>query len=225
MKTKILMFLIMGLSFVFGGYLLNDYFNGSKGMSGNYNLSLNHIDDMNGIYNRIITENAVVEGIKSSSKLISTEITVTQDFMYDDSYFGHEAFKKAQKISFFAKGIFTVDLGAFSKENIDIDWDNKIITVNVPKPSLSYIDFELDKTLYGDVEKGFLRFGDIKMNIDEFTKIQIKAEEQINNRLNSAEIRTDVETMSRAALLDIFEAFISDRTMDGFEVAIHFIDY
>ena len=207
---------------VFGGYLLNDYMNNKSNTKPT--MGINQIRDTQGISNKVILEDTIIKSIKGETKLVTMEVNVNEEIIYDDSYSNYSLSKQKQKLNFFADGIFTTDLSGFSAENIIIDDDKKTVTIKVKEPILDYINFLPEDTTYEEVEKGLFRFGDIKLSMDELNEIEIRAKESIKTKLSTKEMEEKSIEATIKAVEEIFLPIIESGYYDDYTLIIEIID-
>lgn len=218
MKKKIILFLAVISMAVLGGYILNDTIN--KEVDFNSISGISQLSGVKGISNRIIAEDVLVETMETNAKLVVMEIGAREKVYYDDSYFNSELFRKSQEISFYADGIFTVNLEGLGPDSIVIDDENKTVTITIARPELSYIAYDPEKTIYGNTEKGFLRFGDVKISMEEFNKLQIRAEELLKAKINGSGFIREAEKRTEASAKDLFKAALSKTELSDYEIRI-----
>ncbi len=218
MKNKIILFLAVISMAVFGGYILNDTVN--KEIDPNSISGISQLAGVKGISNRIIAEDVLIEAMETNAKLVVMEVGAREKIYYDDSYFNSEIFRKSQEISFYADGVFTVSLEGLGPDSILIDDGNKTVAITIARPELSYIAYDPEKILYGNTEKGLLRFGDVKISMEEFNQLQIRAEELLKAKINGNDFIREAEKRTEAAAKELFKAALSKTELSEYEIII-----
>lgn len=149
----------------------------------------------------IITEESLLNEVKSVNKLIPLEIELTQSILIDKSYWDLDVFKKCKTITFFANCSYSVDFSTLNSKDILLDNENKNITIYIPKPEIFSININEDKTHYSEPELGLLRFGDIQLSSEEFGNLRLQLHEAFKEKmLNDTELKTQAVTNTKQSL-------------------------
>lgn len=114
---------------------------------------------------KFITKETLVTQIKQKQKLITTEVNLNEKITVDNSWGDWQIFKKLQTVDFVGTGIYSVDLSKLSSKNIAISGNS--ISINLPKPAVEMVTLDENKTTFEPIEKGWLRFGDIKLSVED----------------------------------------------------------
>lgn len=125
-----------------------------------------------------VSEESLVNKIHSVQKLVPLEVELSERIIIDNSWGDLKVFKKLQRVQYYVKGTYSVDLSTLQKSNVKIDKINKKVEIILPKPIVDSIIINQNKTIFETTENGLLRIGDIKLTPDEYAII----EKEITNR-------------------------------------------
>lgn len=107
-------------------------------------------------------------------------------------------------ITYSGTAVYTVDLSDLKSSDIVLDDENKIITLYIPHAVQEEINIPEDRIDFGDTEKGLLAFGDIKLTVEESSKIQAGVRDKMQQTLDSQNV---LETADRFAKLSVWEMY------------------
>ncbi|MBR2067047.1 MAG: DUF4230 domain-containing protein [Solobacterium sp.] len=130
---------------------------------------------------------------------VSVASTITNTGLFNLS-----VFTKVMNQTIYGIGQYTIDLTQIKKDDIKLDEENYTLTISVPYPELHKVIFEPDKTKIGDVNKGWLAFGDIKLTPEQTKTYEVEANTRLEERLNEKEC---YETAVRFAKLTAYELY------------------
>ncbi|GFZ34208.1 hypothetical protein CSC2_47340 [Clostridium zeae] len=135
-----------------------------------------------------ITEESIVDKIQKVSKLVVVEVDLNEKMVIDNSWGDWDVFKKLQRVDYYGKGSYSIDLSSIDNSKVKIDKLNKVVTIYLPKPTANTPSIDYDKTTFESTEKGLLRFGDIKLTKDESAVIDKEVIARMDNKLKEATI-------------------------------------
>ena len=113
-------------------------------------------------------------------------------------------FTKNQLITYYGSVVYTVDLSNLKASDIKIDEESKMITLKIPHAVQEEINIPEDKIQFGDTNGGLLAFGDIKMTVEQSTKVQAGARAKMQEKLDEQKV---LETADRFAKLSVWEMY------------------
>ena len=157
--------------------------------------------------NNILTEDTIINKIKDVNKLIPLEIELSQTLTVDNTYFNLDIFKKSKKITFFANCSYSIDFSSLSNNNIKI---------TVPKIDIFSIDIDENKTIYGDTEVGFFRFGDLKLSSEEINELYSSANDMFRKQMNNQNFFNQTLQNSQKSL----EALLFNLTGEHYNITL-----
>ena len=118
------------------------------------------------------------------------------------------AFSKSQIITYTGVATYTVDLSKIKKKHVKMDEENKIITMYIPHAELKQINVPEDKIEYGEVQKGALSFGKIKLTPEEVDKVRGEAISKMEQKLKDENEAERADKYARLSVLDIYQPII-----------------
>lgn len=118
-------------------------------------------------------------------------------------------FSKTQYVTYTGTGIYTVDLSNFGPMSIDVDNKAKVVTVRFPHAKLTTLSIPASEMEYGDVERGLLAFGDLKMTPEAQAAIEQEAEAKMRNRLIEDRAADNADRFATMALWEIFQPLVT----------------
>ena len=166
--------------------------------------------------NNILTEDTIINKIKDVNKLIPLEIELSQTLTVDNTYFNLDIFKKSKKITFFANCSYSIDFSSLSNNNIKINNSTKDIKITVPKIDIFSIDIDENKTIYGDKEVGFFRFGDLKLSSEEINELYSSANDMFRKQMNNQNFFNQTLQNSQKSL----EALLFNLTGEHYNITL-----
>lgn len=165
---------------------------------------------------KILTDDTLINEIKDVNKLIPLEIELSETLTVDNTYFDLDIFKKSKKITFFANCSYSIDFSTISNNSIKIDNSNKAIYITIPKIDIFSIDIDENKTIYGDTEVGFLRFGDLKLSSEEINQIYINANDMFNKKMTNPDFYTQTLKNAETSL----ENLLFNLTEENYDITL-----
>lgn len=164
----------------------------------------------------ILTEDTLINEIKDVNKLIPLEIELSETLTVDNTYFNLDIFKKSKKITFFANCSYSIDFSSLSNNNIKINNSTKDIKITVPKIDIFSIDIDENKTIYGDTEVGFFRFGDLKLSSEEINELYSSANDMFRKQMNNQNFFNQTLQNSQKSL----EALLFNLTGEHYNITL-----
>ena len=125
-------------------------------------------------------------------------------------------FKKSKKITFFANCSYSIDFSSLSNNNIKINNSTKDIKITVPKIDIFSIDIDENKTIYGDTEVGFFRFGDLKLSSEEINELYSSANDMFRKQMNNQNFFNQTLQNSQKSL----EALLFNLTGEHYNITL-----
>lgn len=202
LKKKYVLIVILSLSIWFYFY------------SKMYNTSHSHLihwisQDTN---TKFISKETIVNQIIEKEKLITTEIDLKETIVIDNSWGNFMLFKKIQNITFYGKGIYSIDLSTLKPEDIILDSGKNSITLKVPKPTVDMITIDESKTECSEPERGPFRFGDIMISTEENQLVLNYVKEKMKNTMKLKKYSDEAEKNTIKSLKDFIASIIVSDT-------------
>lgn len=156
--------------------------------------------------------------LKDSSKLTKLEVYKQEvsdvSTITDTGLLNLGIFTKNQLITYNGTAIYTVDLSKLSKNDISVDENNKVITIKIPHAVQEIINIPEDKIQFSDTNKGLLSFGDIKMTIEQATKIQAEARNKMEEKLKEQKVLETADRMAKLSVWELYSPIIKQMARD-----------
>lgn len=137
--------------------------------------------------------------------------------------FNWNILSKNQSVTYYGVGQYTVDLSKIKGSDITVNDDAHTVTVTIPHAELHNVFFDSNKTVFGDVEKGLLAFGDIKLTAEQYNAIEVEAVEKLTERASEEDCLTKADNFAKYVLRDFFETF-TDEVSNSYKVKVEFKD-
>lgn len=167
---------------------------------------------------KYLTEESIVNKIENTEKIIPLETELSENIIIDNSWGDLDSFKKIKRIQFVGKGDYYLDLSYLDKSQVTIDKLSNKITLTLEKPKLNKVYLLNDKTLYETTSNGFLRFGEIKLTVEELNIIEREALSRMEKKLSEDSFILIAEENSKELLKNL----ISSLTKDDINIDISF---
>ncbi|WP_051623583.1 DUF4230 domain-containing protein [Clostridium hydrogeniformans] len=174
-------------------------------------------------YSRFITKETLIKEIRQKHEIIPMEIELKEEVTINNTLFDMEIFKKLQTIHFFGKGIYSIDLSNIKNETLKVDKNKKIVTLEIPKPTIKAITIEDSKTLYESPTLGILRFGDVTLTPKEYEILINQVKERMSSKLMDGEIYDEAISNSENSLVNIISPILSTTDYSSYKIKISFI--
>lgn len=169
---------------------------------------------------RAITSEAIINKIHEKTDLITMEVDLSDKVVLDDSWGNFDVFKKITYINFSGKGIYTVDLSKLKGENVTIQSNINTIYISVPKPEIKSINIEEEKTTY-EINKGVLRFGEIKLTPEENQILTKKVKERMEEKLNEPDMFNKALANTEKSIKELIRATLDNKSSD-YTIIVYF---
>lgn len=156
---------------------------------------------------RFITKETLVTQIKQKQKLITTEVKLNEKITIDNSWGDWQVFKKIQTIDFIGTGIYTVDLSNLSSKNVTINGNN--ISINLSKPTVEMPTLDPNKTTFEPIEKGWFRFGDIKLSTEDQELLRRDVQDKMKDKMLESKYYDEAVKNSQKSMNSIIEPIVN----------------
>ena len=97
-----------------------------------------------------------------------------------------------------------MDLSSLTASDIKFDENEKIITLTIPHAEQGEINIPSDKIEFGDVDKGMLAFGKMKITPEQSAQVQNEAKSKMQSRLDEDNVIAEAD---RFAILSVWEIY------------------
>ncbi|MBU3134306.1 DUF4230 domain-containing protein [Clostridium gasigenes] len=137
---------------------------------------------------KFVSEESLINEIKSANKIIPLEIEFSESIIIDESWGNFTVFKKFKKIKFFANCSYAVDLSNISDNDIKLNSLKDEVELVLEYPKVFSVDLDEDKTIYEEVNNGFFRFGDVILTAEEHGVIEREVSKSFEKKMEDPEI-------------------------------------
>lgn len=180
------------------------------------------VPNIQNISKKFITEETLVNEIHQKQELITLEIDMTEKVILDDSWGSLGIFKKVQSVNYAGTGIYTVDLSNLKAENINIDDKAKNVMVNVAPPAVKTVSIAEDKTEYQTPENGLLRFGEIKLTLEENQMLLSNVKDKMLKKMSEQDFTSQARNSSEKTINTLIQSIIANKTSEPYTIQIQF---
>lgn len=116
-------------------------------------------------------------------------------------------FTKTQVMTFHGTGTYTVDLSKITQK--DISLDDYVLTVKIPHAELHSVTLNTDQTEIGDVNNGWLSFGNLKLTEEQHKKIETEGTEKLKISLSSDDSMADADRFAKLTTTEELQKIVS----------------
>ncbi len=164
-------------------------------------------------YTAVDFQEAILGDSSQQKKLQVFEIELSDTAELKDTGFANwKALSKTQLITYHGIATYTVDLSQLSEDDITLDEENMIVRIKIPHAVRETINIPEDKIEFGDVSKGLLAIGDMKMKPEDTAKIQKEAREKMGKRLDEQKIDEEADRFAKMSVWEIYQPIINKVT-------------
>lgn len=154
---------------------------------------------------KLLLQNSLVESFEEKQELVTFEAELSELVTWDESWGELGVFRKSQRVKLYGKGIYICDLSSFSAQDIQIDDNYALVELKVSPPKIKVITIDEAKTEYEDIDKGWLRFGDIKLTQEQHSLMYHSVKESMSKQLENRELMAKAEEATKTAVSDLFK--------------------
>ncbi len=154
--------------------------------------------------------------VSTQEATVSTELSdkVIQKLDFD-------ILKKTQKVSYTGTGYFVVDLDDLTRENIEQDKENKVITIKIGHAYLQAVEIDPDKIIVDEVKKGLLAWGDLELTVKDYNVIEKELRNRLETKFNTAENGQKADETALRMVKEVYEPVI--KAIDNsYDVVVEF---
>jgi len=154
--------------------------------------------------------------VSTQEATVSTELSdkVIQKLDFD-------ILKKTQKVSYTGTGYFVVDLDNLTRENIEQDKENKVITIKIGHAYLQAVEIDPDKIIVDEVKKGLLAWGNLELTMKDYNVIEKELRNRLEIKFNTAENGQKADETALRMVKEVYEPVI--KAIDNsYDVVVEF---
>ena len=128
-------------------------------------------------------------------------------------------FTKTQLLTYKGTATYTVDLGQVTKDDITLDEEKMTVHLKIPHTVLEPININEEDIEFGDVERGLLGIGKIKMNPEDMSKIQKEARNKMTEKLEQQKTSEVADRFAKMSVWEIYQPII-DTVTSGYSLEV-----
>ena len=151
---------------------------------------------------------SLIEAAFSKKELITYETELSQVISWDESWGGIGLFHKSQRIKFFGVGIYVCDLGMLTQDSIQVDLEGMTVYITVPSPVIKGVNIDEGKTQYEDTDRGWLRFGGIKLTSEQYNSMYGRVKASMEKQLKEPGVIAKAQDGTRDAVRSVMEEIL-----------------
>nr|MCD7866166.1 DUF4230 domain-containing protein [Clostridiales bacterium] len=149
---------------------------------------------------------------------VSVNTTIT-----DAGFLSWGVFSKQQVLTIYGYGQYTIDLSEISADDISLDEETFEVTIKIPHAELHDTVFNPDETEIGDMDKGWLAFGDIKLTAEQNQEFEEEAIEKLTEKLSEDECFEEADKFAKLSAYETYQPIVSG-VSTAYKVVIEFQD-
>ena len=178
-----------------------------------------YVVDNSAAIRRLVLEEAVINGFAGAQRLIVMDVDLSENVIIDASFASCDVFRIAQEVTFHATGVYTTDLGLLSTGDIIFDEYRRNIMVRLPRPVIDSIAIHEEHTIFHSVERGALRFGDIRLTAAEQNEITRQVKESMRLRLQ-LDMMPQAEAYTKWSVEGLMRKFLAAADAQEYSITI-----
>jgi hypothetical protein len=155
-------------------------------------------------------QDAILQKEIEKNELIVMEQPISITMTVSEMGLGNwEIFSKTKQITFKGTGVYTVNLSTLSKNDIDLDSENKVITINVDGSQLTYVNLNIEETEYEETDKGLLSFGDINLTTEQQQQLELQVKQAMTKSLDSVKYKDLADGFAQINIWKIYQPVVT----------------
>ncbi len=142
--------------------------------------------------------------------IVSTQEATVSTELSDSlvKIFGLNIGEKKQTVSYTGTGYFIVDLDKLSEDDIVIDSSNRTITIKIAHAYLQTVEVNPDNVIIDEVQKGLLAWGDIKLTVKDYNRIEKELVIRMRESLNTVENAQEADDIALQMVKEIYAPLV-----------------
>lgn len=136
-----------------------------------------------------------------------------------------KAFSKTQILTYHGTATYTVDLSQLTKDDISLEeneGDNTHkVKIRIPHALREEINIPSDKIEFGDVDKGLLALGEIRLTAEETARVQTEARARMEEKLEEDRVSEEADRFAVMSVWEIYHPLIAS-VSPAYELEIEF---
>ena len=124
-----------------------------------------------------------------------------------------KAFTKTQILTYHGTANYTVDLSRLSEEDISVEESDEEnihkVKIQIPHAVREEINIPSDRIEFGDVDKGLLALGQIRLTAEETAKVQTEARSRMEEKLKEDKVTEEADRFAVMSVWEIYHPLIA----------------
>ena len=155
-------------------------------------------------------EAAILGKNDQMKKLEVYETEISDVVKITDTGLGNfQVFTKSQLITYNGYATYTVDLSDLGKNSIRFDEEGKKITLLIPHAKLEKIYIPSEEIEFGDITKGLLACGEIKMTPEASAEVESTANEKMKEKLKETDQQESADRFAKLSVWEIYQPVVT----------------
>ena len=166
-------------------------------------------------YTAIDFQDSVVGKAEEKQELIVMEQPMQLTTTITHSGLGDLAiFMKTKNVTYHGTGIYTVDLKDITTDDIEVDNDNKTVTITVPHSTLKTVNPDYDKIEFEDTELGMFAIFDLTLTAEQQTEIEKSVMADMTEMLSEDQYMKQADEFAEMKVWDTFQPLVTSVAPD-----------
>lgn len=134
-----------------------------------------------------------------------------------------KVFSKCQLITYHGIATYVVDLRKLDESDIELDEEMLTVTLHIPHAQLNPINIPSEEIEFGDVTKGLLSFGDLKVTAEASAQVETEAKKKMMEKLESDNTIEEADRFAKLTVLEMYQPIIKN-VASAYSVEVEFDD-
>lgn len=134
-----------------------------------------------------------------------------------------KVFSKNQLITYHGTAIYVVDLRKMKESDIELDEETMTVTLHIPHAQMNPINIPSEEIEFGDVNRGVLSFGDMKVTPEAMAKVETEAKNKMLEKLEDSNAIEEADRFARLTVLELYQPVIKN-VANTYSVEIEFAE-
>ena len=150
-------------------------------------------------------KNAILGAAREQTALVIYEQDIKQEYTITKSVMNWDIFTKTKTVRMFGTGYYAVDLSGITAERVHVNMAGSVVEIVIPRAYLLTVSPDYSKTEFEDMDRGWLAFGDIKLNAEQQNEIQKDVYEHMEAALKGEVFMRRADTAALSKCKELFQ--------------------
>lgn len=120
-----------------------------------------------------------------------------------------EIFSKTKNINYAGTGVYTIDMKSFSEDNVEVNEEEKKVTVKIPHSTLQYTNIDYDSVEFEDTDKGLLAFGDLALTTEQQNELEKSIVAAMKEKLETQDLYDKADEFAKMSVWNMFQPLVT----------------